>query len=268
MDLQKVLEQTIPLTREVGRFIKQEGQSFDRSNIEKKGFNDLVSYVDKQAEEKLVKGLRQILPEAGFITEEGTAEEKGEEYKWIIDPLDGTTNFLHSLPVFAVSIGLLRGDSLVMGVVYEPNHDECFYAREGGKAYCNDTEIHVSSVLKMKEGLLATGFPYSEFGKMEDYLAILTDFMRGSHGLRRMGSAAVDLVYVACGRFEGFYEYNLNAWDVAGGAFIVQQAGGRVSDFKGGNDFIFGRELLATNGAPVHEEMLEVIQRHWKDLDS
>ena len=265
MDLQTVLEQTIPLTREVGQFIKQEGNNFDRSNIEKKGFNDLVSYVDKQAEEKLVKGLRQILPEAGFITEEGTAEDKGEEYKWIIDPLDGTTNFLHALPVFAVSIGLIRGNSLVMGVVYEPNHDECFYAREGGKAYCNDTEIHVSNIPKMNESLLATGFPYAEFGKMEEYLAVLTDFMRGSHGLRRMGSAAVDLVYVACGRFEGFYEYNLNAWDVAGGAFIVQQAGGAVSDFKGGGDFIFGRELLASNKA-IHEEMLGVIQTHWEGL--
>jgi myo-inositol-1(or 4)-monophosphatase len=263
MDLQIVLEQTIELTKEVGRFIMEEGRNFDRSNIEKKGFNDLVSYVDKQAEEKLVKGLREILPEAGFITEEGTAEEKGEEYKWIIDPLDGTTNFLHSLPVFAVSIGLMRGKSLIMGVVYEPNLDECFYAREGEKAYCNGKEIQVSAVPKMSESLMATGFPYADFGLMDDYLAILKDFMKGSHGLRRMGSAAVDLVYVACGRFEGFYEYNLNAWDVAGGAFIVKQAGGKVSDFKEGDDFVFGQELLASNGS-IHPEMLAVIQKNWK----
>ncbi len=267
MNLQPVLEQTIELTKEVGRFIKQEGRNFDRSNIEKKGFNDLVSYVDKQAEEKLVSGLRVILPEAGFITEEGTAEERGEEYKWIIDPLDGTTNFLHSLPVFAVSIGLMRGKSLVMGVVYEPSLDECFYAREGEKAYCNGKEIKVSAVPKMSESLLATGFPYYDFGLMENYLAILTDFMRGSHGLRRMGSAAVDLVYVACGRFEAFYEYNLNAWDVAGGAFIVQQAGGKVSDFKDGDDFVFGRELLASNGN-IHSEALEVIHKHWNKKKS
>ena len=116
----------------------------------------------------------------------------------------------------------------------------------------------------MSESLLATGFPYADFGKMDEYLAILTDFMQGSHGLRRMGSAAVDLVYVACGRFEGFYEYNLSPWDVAGGAFIVQQAGGTVTDFKGGNDFIFGRELLVSN-RKIHEEMLELICKHWKD---
>lgn len=263
MDLQAVLEQTKALTKEVGHFIKQEGQQFDRKNIEKKGFNDLVSYVDKQAEEKLVKGLSRILPEAGFITEEGTGEDQGEEYKWIIDPLDGTTNFLHSLPVFSVSIGLLRGKSLILGVVYEINRDECFYAREGGKAYCNGSEISVSPVPEMSESLLATGFPYFDFGLTDEYLAILKDFMKGSHGVRRMGSAAVDLVYVACGRFEGFYEYNLNAWDVAGGAFVVQQAGGRVTDFKGGDDYIFGRELVASNG-PVHEGMLEIIKKNWK----
>lgn len=265
MDLEKVLNSTIEIVKQVGGFIRQEGQNFDRDNIEKKGFNDLVSYVDKQAEEQLVKGLRETLPEAGFITEEGTAEDKGEQYKWIIDPLDGTTNFLHGLPVFAVSVALIRDEELVLGVVYEINMDECFYAREGGKAYCNGKEIKVSPVPTLSESLLATGFPYYDFNLMQDYLDILNQFMESSHGLRRMGSAAVDLVYVACGRFEAFYEYNLNAWDVAGGAFIVQQAGGKITDFKGGNDYVFGRELLASNGQ-VHQETLEVIQQHWKGV--
>lgn len=265
MDLEKVLNSTIEIVKQVGGFIRQEGQNFDRDNIEKKGFNDLVSYVDKQAEEQLVKGLRETLPEAGFITEEGTAEDKGEQYKWIIDPLDGTTNFLHGLPVFAVSVALIRDEELVLGVVYEINMDECFYAREGGKAYCNGKEIKVSPVPTLSESLLATGFPYYDFNLMPDYLAILNQFMESSHGLRRMGSAAVDLVYVACGRFEAFYEYNLNAWDVAGGAFIVQQAGGKITDFKGGNDYVFGRELLASN-RQVHQETLEVIQQHWKGV--
>lgn len=265
MELEQVLNKTIEIVKGVGGFIRQEGQNFDRDNIEKKGFNDLVSYVDKQAEEQLVKGLSKILPEVGFITEEGTGEDKGEEYKWIIDPLDGTTNFLHGLPVFAVSVALIRGEELVMGVVYEINKDECFYAREGGKAYCNGKEIKVSPVPTLSESLLATGFPYYDFNLMQDYLAILNQFMESSHGLRRMGSAAVDLVYVACGRFEGFYEYNLNAWDVAGGAFIVQQAGGKITDFKGGNDYVFGREILASNGQ-IHQETLEVIQQHWKGM--
>lgn len=265
MDLERILTQTTAIVKQVGGFIRQEGQNFDRDNIEKKGFNDLVSYVDKQAEEQLVKGLREILPEAGFITEEGTAEEQGEQYKWIIDPLDGTTNFLHGLPVFAVSVALIRDQTLVLGVVYEINQDECFYAREGGKAYCNEKEIKVSPIPTLSESLLATGFPYYDFNLMQDYLAILNRFMETSHGLRRMGSAAVDLVYVACGRFEAFYEYNLNSWDVAGGAFIVQQAGGTITDFKEGNDFVFGREILATNGQ-VHQETLKVIQEFWEGV--
>ena len=263
MDLQKIVEQTIELTKGVGGFIREEGRTFDRANIEKKGFNDLVSYVDKQAEERLVKGLKEILPEAGFITEEGTAGEQGEEYKWIIDPLDGTTNFLHALPVFSSSVALMHKNELVLGVVYEVNRDECFYARKGGKAYCNGEEIRVSPVKELKDGLIATGFPYHDFGYMQDYLNIMSGFMKSSHGLRRLGSAAVDLVYVACGRFEGFYEYNLNSYDLAGGAIIVQQAGGQVTDFKGGNDFIFGRQLIASNGN-VHEEMLKIIKEKWK----
>ncbi len=262
MELQKVLEETVELVKSVGGFIREEGRNFDRSNIEKKGFNDLVSYVDKQAEEKLVKGLSQFVPEAGFITEEGTAQDKGEAYKWIIDPLDGTTNFLHSLPVFSVSVALMHENELILGVVYEINLDECFYARKGGKAYCNGKEIKVSPIESLSEGLVATGFPYYDFEKMQAYMDIMSQFMKSSHGLRRLGSAAVDLIYVAIGRFEGFYEYNLNSYDLAGGAFIVQQAGGKVTDWKGGNDYIFGRELLATNGK-VHEEALKIIQDRW-----
>ena len=262
MDLQKVLEETIDLVKGVGGFIREEGHSFDRSNIEIKGFNDLVSYVDKQAEERLVEGLRKIVPEAGFITEEGTAQDNGEAYKWIIDPLDGTTNFLHSLPVFSVSVALMHEGELILGVVYEVNLDECFYARKGGKAYCNGKEIRVSPIKNLSEGLIATGFPYYDFEQMEAYMDIMSDFMKSSHGLRRLGSAAVDLVYVAIGRFEGFYEYNLNSYDLAGGAFIVQQAGGKMTDFRGGNDYIFGRELLATNGS-IHEDALKIIKDRW-----
>jgi myo-inositol-1(or 4)-monophosphatase len=245
----------------VGEFIHQESLTFNSASIEKKGFNDLVSYVDKQAEQQLVDGLRRLLPEAGFITEEGTATEKGRLYNWVIDPLDGTTNFTHGLPVYAVSVALMRGDKTVLGVVHEINRQECFYAIEGGKAYCNEKEIMVSPIDQLSDSLLATGFPYYDFAQMDKYLKILNEFMQSTHGLRRMGSAAVDLAYVACGRFEGFFEYNLNAWDVAAGAFIVQQAGGRVTDFSGNNDFLFGREILA--GCAVHGQVLEMVQRHW-----
>ncbi|MCA6408328.1 MAG: inositol monophosphatase, partial [Cytophagales bacterium] len=214
-----------------------------------------------EAELRLVKRLTEIIPGAGFIAEEGTDSEGTNEYKWIIDPLDGTTNFLHGLPIFAISIGLTRKEQTILGVVYEVSHKECFHAVEGGKAYCNEKEIHVSRVQSLNESLLATGFPYYHTEKKENYLEIIRIFLEQTHGIRRLGSAAIDLAYVACGRMEGFFEYNLKPWDVAGGAFILQQAGGKVTDFSGGNNFLFGGELCAAGG--VHEEMLKVIQDKW-----
>ncbi|MTI19904.1 inositol monophosphatase [Fulvivirga sp. RKSG066] len=261
IDLSKTLERTKSLVIEVGDFIRKESDNFTKSDIELKGFNDLVSYVDKEAEKQLVAGCSEILPEAGFIAEEGTSDKTGDTYNWIIDPLDGTTNFTHGLPIYAISLALMAEDKIVLGIVYEINKDECFYAIEGENAYLNDQVISVSKVPKLSGSLLATGFPYYDFEQMSKYLSILNDFMQQTHGLRRMGSAAVDLAYVACGRFEGFFEYNLNAWDVAAGAFIVERAGGNVTDFKCGPDYIFGREILAAG--PVHTEMLEVIQKHW-----
>lgn len=261
-DLEKICSQVNDLTREVGRFILGEKGKVKSDSIETKGLNDFVSYVDKTAEQKLVAGLEKLIPEAGFITEENTISKKGEHYNWIIDPLDGTTNFLHSLPCFAISIGLLHDNKLVMGVVYEMNLDECFYAWEGSKAYLNGKEISVTNVPALKNSLLATGFPYSNYERFNEYMQLFMDLMKSSQGMRRIGSAAVDLVYVACGRFEGFYEYGLKPWDVAGGAFIVKQAGGRVGDFKGGDDFIFGQELVATN-AGIYEELLEKVKKYF-----
>ena len=260
--LEQVLDHIKAGILKTGQFIRTEAYEFDTDKIEKKGFNDLVSYVDKEAEKMLVESCKEALPEAGFITEEGTENERNETYNWIIDPLDGTTNFTHGLPVFSISVALMRDDKIVLGVVYEINRDEFFHALEGSPAFCNDKEIHVSKIDSLSESLLATGFPYYSFEEMPKYLSILNDFMQSTHGLRRMGSAAVDLAYVACGRFEGFFEYNLNAWDVAAGAFIVQQAGGEVTDFKGGDDYIFGREIVASCG--VQKEMLNVISHHWK----
>jgi myo-inositol-1(or 4)-monophosphatase len=261
-ELERVLIDVITLSKYVGDFIRKESQNFDSSKIELKGLNDLVSYVDKEAEKMIVEGLKSIFPQAGFITEEGTAMEKGEVFNWIVDPLDGTTNFMHGLPVYAVSIALTENDKVILGVVHEVNRDECFYAIRGGKAYCNEKEISVSKASGLSQSLLATGFPYYDFGQMEKYLGILNEFMQKTHGLRRLGSAAVDLCYVACGRFEGYFEYNLNPWDVAAGSLIVQQAGGFVTDFKGGGDFVFGREIVAGNAS--QGQILEVIQRHWK----
>lgn len=262
MELNKVQKQAIALVKDAGEFIRKEATKFNVDKVEKKGFNDLVSYVDKQAEIMLVEGLANILPEAGFIAEEGTSDKVGERYNWVIDPVDGTTNFVHGLPVYSVSVALQENKETIAGIVYEINRDECFHAIKGEEAYMNDEVIQVNQNVELSESLLATGFPYYDFDKMEAYFAILKDLMQNSHSLRRLGSAAVDLAYVACGRFEGFFEYNLNAWDVAAGAFIVQQAGGKVSTFSGSSDFDFGREIIA--GSPkVQEEMLSYIQKRW-----
>lgn len=260
--LQQILPQVVEIAKEAGAFIRQERQKFDPANIEYKGLNDMVSYVDKQAEQIIVRGLEKVLPEAGFITEEKTTTKVGEHYNWIIDPLDGTTNFIHGIPTFAVSIGLQQDDELVLGVVYEINLDECFYACSGSPAYLNGKEIRVSAPTKIADSLLATGFPYYDFSKQQQYINLFTELMQGCHGLRRIGSAAVDLVYTACGRFEAFYEYNLNAWDIAAGVVIVRQAGGDVVNFSGGQEVMNTRELLATNGK-ITEEMLGVINKHF-----
>lgn len=260
--MQKLLQDVIVLVKETGEFIRQESRRFDESKIEYKGKNDLVSYVDKEAEQRLVKGLSDILPGSGFIAEEGTSTRKSDIYNWIIDPLDGTTNFTHGIPVYAVSVALMKRGVLTMGVVYEINRDECFHAIKGEGAFLNHSPIKVSETNLLEKALLATGFPYYNFDQMQQYLTIINEFMQTTHGLRRMGSAAVDLAYTACGRFEGFFEYNLNAWDVAAGALIVQEAGGVVTDFKGGDDFLFGREIVAGNVTQAN--MLSTIQKYWK----
>ncbi|MES2590393.1 MAG: inositol monophosphatase family protein [Bacteroidota bacterium] len=260
--MQELCQNVCSLTRKVGSFIKNERIKFSIDNIEIKGKNDFVSYVDKTAEKQLVEGLSVLLPEAGFIAEEGTSSKKGEHYNWIIDPLDGTTNFIHGIPCFAISIALMRDDKLVMGIIYEINLDECFYAWEDSKAYLNGKEINVSKAPTMADSLLATGFPYYDYERMEEYMELFKYFMKNTRGLRRLGSAATDLAYVACGRFDGFYEYSLQPWDVAAGAFIVQQAGGRVTDFKGGDQYIFGREIVAGNSASF-EEFLKTVKTYF-----
>jgi myo-inositol-1(or 4)-monophosphatase len=264
MDLEKIEKGVIEICREVGEFISQEGASFDRTRIEQKHvFNNLVSYVDKEAEKTLVKTLRKLFPAAGFITEEGTVEQSEQhEYNWIIDPLDGTTNFLHGIPLYAISIGLTRNDETILGVIYDICQKECYHALENSLAFCEDKIIKVSALNSLSESLLATGFPYYHFDKRDLYLDIIKEFLNETHGIRRLGSAAIDLAYVACGRLEGFFEYNLHPWDVAAGAFIVQQAGGKVTDFKGGKNFLFGNQLCAANSL-VHAEMLEVIKSRW-----
>jgi myo-inositol-1(or 4)-monophosphatase len=263
IDLKKLCEAVCDVAKQTGAFISAERQKFTVDRIETKSKNDFVSYVDKTSEVQIIKALAELLPDSGFIAEEGTSSKKGEVYNWIIDPLDGTTNFIHGIPCYAISIGLMRNDELVMGVIYEINLDECFYAWEGSKAYLNGKEITVSKTAAVSDSLLATGFPYYDYSRMDEYMELFRYFMQHTHGLRRLGSAATDLAYVACGRFDGFYEYCLQPWDVAAGAFIVKQAGGKVTDFKGENNYVFGREIVAGN-TNFFNEFLSVIKTHFK----
>ena len=261
MHLKSLEAQVGDIAKETGTFIRTEPLNFDKGLVELKGKSDLVSYVDKGAEERIVAGLKDLIPQAGFLTEESTVEQKRAEYTWIIDPLDGTTNFVHGMPSFAVSIGLEHDGEMVLGVIYEVTHDELFTASKGEGAFLNGSKISVSAASRIDESLFATGFPIYNFEKIDEYLSILNQLMKNSHGLRRLGSAATDLAYVACGRCEGFFEYNLNPWDVAAGIILVQEAGGTVTDFAGGNNFLEGRELIAAGN--VHADLLEVVKKFW-----
>lgn len=263
MDLQKITNQLIDLSKTVGEFIKAESEKFSDSDILEKGLHDLVTYVDKQAEKMLVAKLSEIVPQAGFIAEEDQSLAKGERFNWIVDPLDGTTNFIHSIPVYSISIALIDGDETILGLVYEINIKECFYSWKGAPAFLNNKEIKVSTTNNLNNSLLATGFPYYDYSLLDSYLYLFKDLMKTTRGIRRLGSAAVDLAFVAAGRFELFFEYGLHPWDVAAGAFLVQQAGGKVTDFKKENNFLFGSQIIASNGL-VSDEFNEKLNLYFK----
>jgi myo-inositol-1(or 4)-monophosphatase len=262
--LAEITQEVIKISKQAGAFIRQERTHFDPNAIEFKDHSsNLVSYVDKETEKLLVKLLSALLPEAGFITEEGTVPQYDkQEWCWIIDPLDGTTNFLHNIPIYCVSIGLMQNNAMALGVVYDICRDECFYAWKNGGAYCNDKQISVSKPENLGGCLLATGFPYYTFEKFDNYLEILKELIRNSHGLRRCGSAAIDMSWVAAGRFDGYFEYNINAYDIAAGCIILTEAGGVITDFKGEQDYLFGRNIVAA-AQTVQEEMLSIVKKNW-----
>lgn len=258
MNLSQICLQACDVARAAGKFILEERKKFDQSATIEKGQRNLVSYVDVTAEKMIVEALKNILPEAGFLTEEKTVHDGNETLRWIIDPLDGTTNFIHGAPPFSVSIALEKENEMVAGVVYEVNLDECFYAFKNGGAFLNGKKISVTQTAALRSALTATGFPYDRFPHFDRFFATLRFLFNNSHGVRRLGSAAVDLAWVACGRFDAFYEYNLNPWDVAAGALIVQEAGGTVTDMNGGSDFVFGKTIVAAN-KNVFEEFFEAV---------
>lgn len=257
----QLCEKVCNVAREAGAFMRNERANFSIDKVETKGVHDYVSYVDKASEELIVKQLKTLLPQAGFLTEEGTVEQCDTALRWIIDPLDGTTNYIHGLSPYSVSIALVENNNPIIGVVYIVESNECFYAWQGGGAWLNGNPINVSEAARLCDSLVVVGFPYKHFDNMANYMLALEFFMKSTHGVRRLGSAAADLAYVACGRAEVFYEYGLSPWDVAAGALLVKEAGGIVSDFSAGNNYLFGKELLASN-TKVYNEFQQKIKEY------
>jgi len=248
------LEAAVETAQEAGKILLEE---FERPvRITYKGDVDLVTQADRRSEEAVVARLKKYFPDHAILAEEGSGHERPSKFCWYVDPLDGTTNFAHGYPCFGVSIGLTEADKLIAGVVYNPVSKELFAAARGEGATLNGRKIHVSAIEELGTSLLATGFP-SHKRAQNPNIHYYWDFTLQSHGVRRDGSAALDLAGVAAGRFDGFWEFGLHPWDTAAGVLLVEEAGGRVSDFDGKPYKLGGRVILASNGH-VHEEMQRV----------
>jgi myo-inositol-1(or 4)-monophosphatase len=250
------IQKLAKLLRETGAYIQSQAKRVNAKDVHSKDLNSFVSYVDREAEKRLVDGLNKIQSGCTFLTEEETVEQADGPARWIIDPLDGTTNFLHGLPAYAISVALEINGALHYGYVYHISADVLYFARKDGGAFRNGHRMQVSTTDRLADGLIATGFPYTDFTHQDAYMKLLAHLMPRCRGLRRWGSAAIDLAFTAEGKFQGFYEIGLSPWDVAAGALLVREAGGRVTDFSGQDDFMGRRQILA---GPV--EIHEALQR-------
>lgn len=249
--------------REAARVITRNFNRIDRLTVTDKGRNDFVTEVDRNAEAAIIEVLREKYPHHAILAEESGAQA-GNEFEWIIDPLDGTTNFLHGLPQFAVSIALKVKGRLDIGVIYDPIKEEMFTASRGEGALLNDRKLRVSNRKGLSGALLGTGIPYRDYRFIDNYMGMMRDFIQDTAGIRRPGSAALDLAYVAAGRTDGFWELGLKAWDIAAGALLIREAGGMVTDIAGGERFLDTGNVLA-GGIKVHHAMLRCIRSHLDD---
>ena len=266
-DLEKLTLAVCEIARQAGAYIRGEREKFSLESVERKHAHDYVSYVDKGSERLIVSVLRELLPEAGFITEEQTAQRGESPLCWVVDPLDGTTNFIHQYAPYAVSIALLQGKEILIGVVYEICADECFYAWKGGGAYVlidneqliidNSKPLHVSSQ-KIQDALLCLQLPYNSDAYKPTIKRLIDAFYGRVGSIRMCGSAAMTLCYVAAGRLDGYAEQYIGQWDFMAGSLIVMEAGGTVTDYSGSSDFTQGNSVIATNGI-IQNDLLEVI---------
>ena len=255
------LNTAVKAARRAGRVIVRSFDRGDSLEVDQKGFNDYVSEVDRAAEHEIIQVLRQAYPNHGILAEE-SGEHAGDDHQWIIDPLDGTTNFLHGFPQCAVSIALRHRNRLEHAVVFDPLRDELFTASAGAGAQLNDRRIRVSRARKLDQALIATGFPFRAMDSLDSSLRTLRELLPRTSGVRRAGAAALDLAYVACGRFDGFWETGLSPWDMAGGCLLIQEAGGLVSDVDGSGGFLKSGNVVAGN-PQIHPLLLAVVQKHY-----
>lgn len=249
--------------RSAGSILLRNFEHVDPLTITSKGLNDFVSEVDRRAEQAIIEVLRGKYPHHGILAEESGAQH-GDDYQWVIDPLDGTTNYLHGLPQFSVSIALKHKGRLEHALVYDPLREEMFTASRGSGAQLNDRKIRVSARKGLEGALLGTGFPYREHRHLDAYLGMFKSLLQDTAGIRRPGSAALDLAYVASGRFDGFWELGLSEWDVAAGALLIREAGGLVTDIGGGEQYLATGNIIA-GGMKVHHAMLRAIHPHLDD---
>lgn len=243
-----MLNTAVKAARKAGAIITRASVDLDKLTVRRKQQNDFVSEVDDAAEEAIISVLKEAYPDHGFLAEESGYRDRGAEYLWVIDPLDGTTNFLHGNPQYCVSIGLLHKGVPTQAVVFDPNRNELFTATKGVGAYLNDRRIRVSKTDKIGDALVGTGFPFKVIDNIDDYLRMLKNVMKTCSGVRRPGAAALDLAWVACGRLDAFWERGLSAWDMAAGALLVREAGGLVGDFAGEDKFLDSGNVVAANG--------------------
>lgn len=245
---------------EGGRILKDYLGKIVPSEVDEKAKNDFVTYVDKLSEETVKTYIKRRFPEHSFLAEESGKEDMKSDFLWIIDPLDGTVNYIHSFPFFSISIALEYRGSIVMGVIYDPIRDDLFWGSRGEGAFWNGRKIQVSSAKELKGTLLATGFPHRAKDRIDPYLKVFKELFIRATGIRRAGSAAMDLAYVAAGIFDGFFEFGLSKWDVAAGSIIVEEAGGVVTDFAGGDKYLETGNIIA-GPVELHSLILDVVKR-------
>jgi myo-inositol-1(or 4)-monophosphatase len=258
-----MLNTAVKAARRAGSLINRASNDLDKLTIEMKAHNDFVSEVDRVAEHAIIEVLKEAYPQHSILAEESGATDTGSDYQWIIDPLDGTTNFLHGFPQYCVSIALSVKGVISHGVVYDPTRNDLFTASKGGGAFLNDRRIRVSKTLQLKDSLIGTGFPSREFAKIEQYLAVFRDLTPKCSGLRRPGAAALDLAYLACGRYDGFWEMGLSSWDMAAGSLLIKEAGGLVTDFSGEENFLTNGTIVAAT-PKIFPVLLAIVQAHRK----